>query len=37
MKFVLFGGGDRGREYKIMGTFNGKIYLQKEDGWYKRK
>ncbi|EHG16842.1 hypothetical protein HMPREF9138_00672 [Prevotella histicola F0411] len=30
MKFVLFGGGDRGGEYKIMGMFNSKIYLQEE-------
>ncbi|GEM_PF-1857752 len=27
----------RRREYKITGKFNGKIYLQKGDGWYKRK
>ena len=37
MKFVLFGGGNRGREYKITDKFSGKIYLQKEDGWYKLK
>ena len=37
MKFVLFGGGDRGGEYKIMGAFSGKIYLQEEGWWYKLK